>query len=173
MMSRLSLISLAAAVLLAAALPASQGVLVRTAIEFSPHVLAQLEFYGTDEAATLRAAITEALARATTKCTLPEGAVLRVTLQDVAPTHPTRKQASDDPAQDVVRTKFLGGAELVGSVSDANQQVLATVSYRHFAATLELGSASLDSWADARLAIDQFAVNLAAACRELPAAHSG
>jgi hypothetical protein len=76
---------------------------------------------------------------------------------------------SDDPAVDAVRTKYLGGAELIGYVRDANRHLLATVSYRHFAPTLVQGSASLDPWADARLAIDQFAAKLAAACRDLPA----
>jgi hypothetical protein len=38
------------------------------------------------------------------------------------------------------------------------------------AATLRLGSASLDPWADARLAIDEFAARLAVACRDLPRA---
>jgi hypothetical protein len=173
MMSRIRLISVTAAVLLTPALPASQP--VGTVIEFSPQVTAQLQRYGGDEAATLRAAINTALARETGRVALPEGARITVTLQDVAPTHPTRKQLSDDPAQDVVRTKFLGGAELAGSVQDAGKHVVASVSYRHFAPTLGLGSGSLDPWADARLAIDQFALKLAAACRARPpqpASHS-
>lgn len=155
-----------AALLWTPALPASRA--VGTVIEFSPQVTAQLSRYGEAEAATLRAAINAALARETGRVLLPEGARITVTLQDVAPTHPTRKQLSDDPAQDVARTKFLGGADLVGSVQDASKHVLASVSYRHFAPTLQLGSVSLDPWADARLAIDQFAVKLAAACREAP-----
>jgi hypothetical protein len=174
MMSRIRLISVTAAVLLTPALPASQD--VGTVIEFSPQVTAQLQRYGDDEAATLRAAINTALARATGGVALPEGARITVTLQDVAPTHPTRKQLSDDPAQDIARTKFLGGAELAGSVQDASKHLVASVSYRHFAPTLGLGSASLDPWADARLAIDQFALKLAAACRARPpqpASHSG
>jgi uncharacterized lipoprotein YbaY len=164
---RQRLIPVAAAALFAPALFAGQPLATR--IEFSPQVEAKLAHYGSEEGATLQAAIVASVARETARLAIPKGAIVKVTLQDVAPTHPTRQQLSDDPAQDVARTKFLGGAELVGSVQDASQQVLATVSYRHFAPTLGLGSASLDPWADARLAIEQFAVKLAAACRNLPA----
>ncbi len=92
-----------------------------------------------------------------------------MTVRDITPTHPTRKQLADDPAVDLTQTKFIGGAELAGEVRDANRQRLATVTYRHFPQTLALGSASPDPWADARLAIDQFAVKLAAACHDLGA----
>jgi len=88
------------------------------------------------------------------------------------PSSSTPQQVFDDPAVDAVRTKYLGGAALIGYVRDAKQHVVAVVTYRHFAPTLVQGSASLDPWADARLAIDQFAAKLAAACRDLPASES-
>ena len=163
-------ISIAAGLLLARVLLA--GELAVTAIDFAPRVTTKLQRYGADEAATLRSAILAAVARATGRVAMPESLAVTVRVQDIAPTHPTRKQVSDDPAVDAVRTKYLGGAELIGYVRDANQHVVATVTYRHFAPTLAQGSASLDPWADARLAIDQFAAKLAAACRDLPASES-
>ena len=163
-------ISIAAGLLLAPVLLA--GELAVTAIDFAPRVTTKLQRYGADEAATLRSAIVAAVARETGRVAMPESLAVTVRVQDIAPTHPTRKQVSDDPAVDAVRTKYLGGAELIGYVRDANQHVVAVVTYRHFAPTLVQGSASLDPWADARLAIDQFAAKLAAACRELPASES-
>jgi hypothetical protein len=149
------------------------GELSAVTIDFAPRVTTKLQRYGANETAALRAAIVAALARETGRVATPAGLAVTVMVQDIAPTHPTAKQVSDDPALDAVRTKYLGGAELIGSVRDANQQVLATVTYRHFAPTLLQGSASLDPWADARLAIDQFAAKLTAACRDLPARASG
>ena len=148
------------------------GELSATTVEFAPRVTTKLQRYGADEAAALRSAILAALARETGRVAMPANLVATVMVQDLTPTHPTRNQVSDDPAVDAVRTKYLGGAELTGYVRDANQRVVATVTYRHFAPTLVQGSASLDPWADTRLAIDQFAARLAAACRDLPASES-
>jgi hypothetical protein len=160
-------ISIAAGLLLAPALLG--GELSAVTIDFAPPVTTKLQRYGAAEAATLRAAILAALARETGRVAMPAGLAATVMVQDLAPTHPTRQQVSDDPAVDAVRTKYLGGAALIGYVRDAKQHVVAVVTYRHFAPTLAQGSASLDPWADARLAIDQFAAKLAAACRDLPA----
>ena len=160
-------ISIAAGLLLAPVLLA--GELSVTAIDFAPRVTTKLQRYGADETAALRSAILAAVARETGRVAMPANLTVTVRVQDIAPTHPTRKQVSDDPAVDAVRTKYLGGAGLIGYVRDAKQHVVAVVTYRHFAPTLVQGSASLDPWADARLAIDQFAAKLAAACRDLPA----
>jgi hypothetical protein len=160
-------ISIAAALLLAPL--ALAGELSAVTIDFAPPVTTKLQRYGAAEAAALRAAILAALARETGRVAMPAALAATVMVQDLAPTHPTRQQVSDDPAVDAVRTKYLGGAALIGYVRDAKQHVVAVVTYRHFAPTLAQGSASLDPWADARLAIDQFAAKLAAACRDLPA----
>jgi hypothetical protein len=160
-------ISIAAGLLLAPVLLA--GELSAITIDFAPRVTTKLQRYGAEETAALRAAIVAAVARETGRVAMPANLAATVMVQDIAPTHPTAKQVSDDPALDAVRTKYLGGAELIGYVRDAKQRVVAVVTYRHFAPTLAQGSASLDPWADARLAIDQFAAKLAAACRDLPA----
>jgi hypothetical protein len=137
-------------------------------IDFAPAVLASLHNrYGDDETAVLRSAIVTAVSRATEGVTIPPGLGLTVTVRDIAPSHPTRRQLSDDPAIDVTRTKYIGGADLGGEVRDAHGHVVASVMYRYYPLTLGLASASLDPWADARLAIDQFAAKLAAALRRI------
>jgi hypothetical protein len=155
-----------AALFLAHGLPAAP--LAVTGIDFAPPVNAKWPEYGKAEAATLRKAIRAAVARERQCSTVPEGVGVNVTIEDLAPTRPTRQQSLDNPSLDVVRSKSLGGAQLKGEVLDAQQHVLTTVSYRYFAPTLYEGSVSLDPWADARLAIDGFAGKLAAACRTLP-----
>jgi hypothetical protein len=137
-------------------------------VDFAPRVSGELKRYGEEEGTVLRTAILTAVSRELGQVAAPSGLAITVVVQDLAPTHPTRNQLTDDPATDVARTKFIGGAELTGTVRDAGGRVLSTVHYRHFPPNLELGSASLDPWADARLAIDQFAARLAVACRELP-----
>jgi len=157
---------LAASLLLGGALPAGEP--PATTIEFAPAAAAKMQGYGEDERATLEAAIRAALAREAGKTPALAERQIVVTVEDVAPTHPTREQLARSPAAATVPTKFLGGAELAGEVRDANQHVVAKVTHRYFARSLELGSSSVDPWADARLAIDRFAVKLAAACRDLP-----
>jgi hypothetical protein len=165
---RATRIAVAAGSLLAPAVPA--GELPVSAIEFSPVVTANLQdYYGADEGAVLRAAILAAVSREAARVAIRPGLTVSVTVREVTPTYPTRQQLADDPAVDLTRAKFIGGAALAGEVRDANGQRLATVTYRHFPQTLPLGSASLDPWGDARLAIDQFAVKLAAVCHDLGA----
>lgn len=155
---------LVAAALLAAGAQAAQP---QTTVTFAPAVALRMAVYGEGERAALEAAIDTALARATRGAPLPAGLAIKVTVEDVAPSHPTREQLMADPAADPTQTHLLGGAQLAGEVRDASGHVLTTVTHRYFPITLALGSSSLDPWADARLAIDQFAVKLAAACRDL------
>jgi hypothetical protein len=139
-----------------------------TTVEFAPAAAAKMHSYGEDERAKLEAAIRAAVARAAAKTPGMAGLNIAVTVADLAPSRLTREQLASSPAADPVLTKSLGGAELAAEVRDAHQRLLTTVSHSYFARTLELGSSSLDPWADARLAIDQFAGKLAAACRDLP-----
>ena len=162
-----AIIAVAVATLRATALVAGQ--LPVAAVDFTPVVQEKLRLYGTQESATLQAAILESVSREAARTTLPEGLTVTVTVRDIAPTHPTSQQATEDPTLDVVHTRYAGGAELVGEVRDANQHVLTTVRYRNFTPTLRLGAKSFDPWADARLAIDGFAVKLAKACGKLAA----
>jgi len=145
--------------------PLFGGEFAQTTIDFAPQVTLALEHqYGSAEGARLRTAILQAVSRETAHIAMPAGLTVTVLLEEVAPTRPTPGQLNTDPALDIMATKYIGGAALVGTVRDARQQVVATTKYRYFPLSLALGSASRDPWADARLAIDQFAVNLAAAC---------
>lgn len=166
-----AVIAAVAALLLAPALPAAQSGSpsqpIPIAVTFAPSAAAKMQRYGDSQLATLQSAIASAVSRQSSCGAVSAGLEFDVTVQDVAPTRPTMKQQTDDPTLDPVRTKYLGGAALSGEVRDANQHVVARVSYRYFPLSLPLGSVSLDPWADARLAIDGFAAKLGAACRHL------
>jgi hypothetical protein len=157
---------LGAMLLLAGALPAAEP--PQITIELAPAAAEKMHTFGEEERAMLQAAIRAALERETAKVPAAAGVQIAVTVEDLAPTHPTRAQLAADPAASAAQTKFLGGAALSAELRDANDHVLKAVNHDYSARTLGLGSSSLDPWADARLAIDQFAVKVAAACRDLP-----
>jgi hypothetical protein len=139
-------------------------------VDFAPAVATMLQrTYGIKEAGVLRSDILAAVAKEESHAPIPDGLTLKVTVRKVMPTHPTMKQQLDDPSLSPARTRYLGGAELVGELRDSKQQVLATINYRNFADVLPAGSPSLDPWADARQAIDAFAARVAAAWDKLPA----
>jgi hypothetical protein len=164
---RITGVAIGATMLLAQAVfaEASRG----TTVDFDPSVTTLLQrTYGVKEAGVLRADILAAVAKEESHAPIPDGLALKVTVRKVMPTHPTMKQQLDDPSLSPVRTRYLGGADLVGELRDSKQQVLAIVSYRNFADVLPAGSPSLDSWADARQAIDAFAAKLAATWDKLP-----
>ncbi|HWW32015.1 MAG TPA: hypothetical protein VNY70_01485 [Steroidobacteraceae bacterium] len=137
-------------------------------VEFAPAVAAKMQGYGEDQRAPLEKAVLAAVAYGSAKCPAVAGLEIAVTVEDAAPTHPTPAQLAAEPALSPTRSKYLGGARLRGEVRDASHHVLAEVQHEYFAPTLGLGSSSLDPWADARLAIDQFGFKLTAACRALP-----
>lgn len=155
---------LAGALLLASS---SGGAEPRTTVTFAPAVAADMPAFGEAERRTLESAVDTAVTRVIREVPLPAGATIRVTFVELAPSHPTQAQLMANPAVDPISTRFLGGAELTGEVRNASGHVLTRVSYRYYPQTLGLASASWDPWADARLAIDQFASKLAAACRDL------
>ena len=138
-------------------------------VDFAPAVTESLQkTYGLKEAEVLRAAILASLAKAQRRAAISSGIMLRVTVRKVLPTHPTMQQQLDQPSLSPARTRYLGGADLVGELRDSKQQVLATVDYRNFADVLASGSPSLDPWADARVAIDSFTAKLGATWDRLP-----
>ena len=145
----------------------SRGAEPRTTVTFAPAVAASMPAFGEAERRTLESAVDTAVTRVTRELALPAGVTIRVTFEELTPSHPTRAQLLANPAADPIDTHYRGGAGLTGEVLDASGHVLTTVSHRYFPATLSLASASWDPWADARLAIDQFASKLAAACRKL------
>ncbi len=140
-----------------------------TTVEFSPPAQAKLERYGKDEGAVLQSRIQAAVIRACGKSNVPAGTSFAVTVEDIAPTRPTPEQLNANPALDPVKTRYLGGADLAGYLRGSHNQVLATIRHRYFPPSLKWGSPSFDPWADANLAIEQFADQMGAACRRLPA----
>jgi len=160
-----AVVAMAATLLHAPALPAGQ--LPVAAVSFSPAAEEKMQRYGEQDVAVLQSAMLVAVSRAAARAAVPPGLTVTITVRDLAPTHPTRQQEMEDPAVDVLHTRYLGGADLVGEVRDADQHLLATVRYRHFPQTLALGSHSIDPWGDARLAIEEFAARLTAACSRL------
>jgi hypothetical protein len=156
----------AAGLCLAAALPALEP--PATTVEFAPAVMAKMQDYGEDQRAPLADAILAAVAREAGRTRAMSGLEITVTVEDVAPTRPTRAQLAANPAISVTHSKSLGGAQLRAEVRDAHHTVLTVVEHSYFAPTLGLGSPSFNPWGDADRAIDQFAVKLAAACRDLP-----
>ena len=138
-------------------------------VEFTPKVTAQLQGeYGSRETEVVRSAILAALSKQEHQAAVPDGLTLKVTVRALMPTHPTIKQQLDHPALSAARTRYLGGAELVGEVRNSRQQLLATVDYSNFADVPAAGSPSLDPWADARQTINGFAEKFAAAWDKLP-----
>jgi hypothetical protein len=164
---RTACVAIGASVLLAQAVFAE--VSREVTVDFDPAVTTLLQkTYGVKEAGVLRSDILAAVANEESHAPIPDGLTLKVTVRKVMPTHPTMQQQLDDPSLSPVRTRYLGGADLVGELRDSKQQVLATVSYRNFADVLPAVSPSLDPWADAQQTIDAFAAKLAAAWDKLP-----
>jgi len=156
-----------------ASLLLAQGVFAEASkdatVDFEPAVTASLQkAYGAKEADVLRSAILGALARPESHAAIPDGLTLKVTVRNVGPTHPTMKQQVDNPSLSPARTRYLGGADLVGELLDSKQQVLATVTYSNFVGVLAAGSPSLHPWADARRVIDTFAAKLTGSWDKLP-----
>ena len=121
--------------------------------------------YGAAEADVLRAAVdrnvTTALERRAGARVRSVDLSIAVVIAAAEPSHPTRRQLVDNPSIDALRSKSLGGAELTGTVRAADGRTLATVSHRHFASSLETASPAGDPWADAEVAIRQFATLIA------------
>ncbi|GAC1452719.1 MAG: hypothetical protein PVSMB6_05500 [Steroidobacteraceae bacterium] len=138
---------------------------VTVTVAFSTPAQAKLERFGKDEGAVLRARIETAIARACEPTRTPQGATVAVTVEDIAPTHPTREQLAAEPSLDPVRTRLLGGGSFTGVLQDGSGTVVATVRHQHYPPTLHWRSPSLDPWADADIAIEQFASQVGKACR--------
>jgi hypothetical protein len=122
--------------------------------------------YGIEEGEVLRAyvakSLTRVIGRTTAARAVAHGVSVAVVLDDARPTHPTRRQLADNPSVDFLRSISLGGAVLTGTMRAADGRVLATVSHQYFAPDLVSISPAATAWADARVAIERFSVELAA-----------
>lgn len=139
---------------------------IQAQVAFSPPAEAKFQSYGKDEEAVLQGRILEAVTKAC-QDHLPPGVRINVMVNDVAPTYPTREQLNGSPTLDPVKTHYLGGATLTGNLLGEDGQVLKTVKSRYYPPTVQWRSYAYDPWSDADKAIEQFADQLGAACRNM------
>src|SRR5260221_4818267 len=130
--------------------------------------------YGVDEAQELQQAVTQSLSRSLKGAGAQQGEAaairIEVLIDAATPTHPTRRQMSDNPSLDYLRSVSKGGAELHAVLRNADGQVLDQVAYDYYAYTLKKASRSGAAWGDAYIAIDRFADQVARHWRRLSGA---
>ena len=160
LITAVTITSVLAAVAPSALAAADAGIPVT--VTFAPRIAATIhDTYGPAEAEVLREAVRSALSDSLLNAGSGRDVKVAVEVTNVAPTHPTRQQSVDSPSLGPIRSRSLGGAALTGTVRGPNGQVLATLNFERFAPDLSTISSSIDAWADARLAIRQFASQLA------------
>lgn len=138
-------------------------------IVFPPRLEARFkDVYGADEEGVLRAAIMSAVTRALEGVHPARPLGARISVDDVAPTRPTRAMMDANPSLSDTRSKFHGGAALTAELRDAQGSLIETLHYDRYPPTVASGSPAQDPWADARLAIEGFAAQLAARLRGAP-----
>lgn len=129
--------------------------------------------YGVDEAQDLEQAVTKSLSRSLKGVGAEQGGAairIEVLIDAATPTHPTRRQMSENPSLDYLASVSRGGAELHAVLRNASGQVLDKVAYDYYAYSIREASMSASAWGDAYLAIDRFADQVAKACQRLSAA---
>jgi hypothetical protein len=164
---------LAAVVMLAG--PGAGFPVVAAAVRIAPAAVADAlqaalrDRYGTAEGPVLQAAVAESLGRAlkAAGATPDDAAALRleVSIEDAAPTHPTRHQLELNPSLDALRSVSRGGARLHAVLRGADGKEVDHVDYDYYAMSLEQVSAAGDAWADARVAIRRFSARVASCWR--------
>ena len=159
------------------ALAAGPGAAATTSVSVGPVAIgdtlqkALKDRYGVDEAQELQQAVTHSLARSLKGVGAEEGGTapirIEVLIDSATPTHPTRRQLSENPSLDYLRSISRGGAELHAVLRNAKGDVLDRVSYDYYANTLHEASMSGGAWGDAYIAIDRFADQVARHLRQL------
>jgi hypothetical protein len=135
-------------------------------VAFAPPAEAKFQRYGKNEELLLQGRILDAVTKAC-QGHLPPGVSINVIVEDVAPTYPTREQLSGSPGLDPVKTHYLGGATLSGNLLDDHGKVLTKVRHGYYPPSIQWRSYQFDPWSDADRAIDEFADQLGAACRNI------
>lgn len=135
-------------------------------ITFSAPLIVRLHNnIGDDEIPALQQLVGSAVTKSIGSNACGKALSIQIQIEDAAPTHPTRWQMANDPSIDFLHSKSVGGADLTGRLLGADGQALATVKYRRYAPDIRTTSMVADAWADARLTVEQFASELAGACR--------
>ena len=88
-----------------------------------------------------------------------------VTIVDAKPNRPTFEQLSSRPGLDAIRSISIGGMELVGTVYDAEGNVVATQEYSWFENNLS-NVIGAGVWSDANRASSRFAKKMAKQLRD-------
>ena len=116
--------------------------------------------YGEREGEKLTEDILDDLQRAFEKAGV-DPAKVDVEIVNAKPNRPTFEQLASEPGLDAFRSISIGGMELVGTVYDADGNVVATQEYSWFENNIRdvVGSAT---WTDANRASRRFATKLAA-----------
>jgi hypothetical protein len=116
--------------------------------------------FGDREGPVLQSAVADSLGRElkAAGATLDDSAALRieVTIEDAAPSHPTRHQLEVNPSLDPVQSVSIGGARLRAVLRAADGKEIDHVEYDYRPVSLEQVSPSGDAWADARVTIQRF-----------------
>ena len=130
--------------------------------------------YGVDEAQDLQNAVTQSLSRSLKKAGAEQGEAaairIEVLIDSAIPTHPTRRQLSENPSLDFLASVSRGGAQLHAVLRNADGKVLDRVAYDYYANTLREASMSGSAWGDAYIAINRFSDQVARHWRQLSAA---
>jgi hypothetical protein len=135
-------------------------------ITFSAPLIARLHNdLGDEEIPALQQLVSSAVNKSIGSKACGKALRIQIQIEDAAPTHPTRWEMANDPSIDFLHSRSVGGADLTGRLLGADGRALATVSYRRYAPDIRTTSVVADAWADARLTVDQFASELAGACR--------
>lgn len=140
-------------------------------VTFSATLMTRLhDSLGNDEIPALQQLVTDAVHKQMASDACGNAISIQIQLEDATPTHPTRSQMLNDPSLDFLHSRSVGGAELTGRLIGADGRPVATVTYRRYAQDIHTISMAADSWADARITVDQFAAKLMGECRAQQAA---
>jgi hypothetical protein len=156
--------ALTIAALLAAAAPAAGAAdPVPVAVRFSAELEQRLAAdYGREERQVLETLVVESIRRRLARRpALPPDARVEVLVTDARPSHLTRRQAFRQPSLDPLRSRSLGGAALTGTLRRGDGPVRTELRAAYYAPDLATASPAGDAWADARIAIERFAAELA------------
>ncbi|MBI1361169.1 MAG: hypothetical protein GC155_12910 [Alphaproteobacteria bacterium] len=152
-MRRLALAALAAAGIMATAMPAF-AVTVET--QFSPEFQKQLDKkWGVREGEILSKSLTERIERQFAREGVNPARVV-VTIDDAIPNRPTFKQISDRIGLDPIRSISIGGAKLSGVAYDASGKEIGKLDYKWYETDISQVY-GYGTWTDAEWTFDRFA----------------
>lgn len=151
---------------LCAGLPANAAAVRLAPATLGPALQAALrDRYGVAEGPVLQAAVAGSLGRElkAAGATLDDSAAPRieVSIEDAAPTHPTRYQIEQTPSLDALRSVSRGGARLRAVLRNADGKEVDHLDYADYAMSLDQVSPSGNAWADARVTIRRFSAQVA------------